>query len=716
MFIHKYVPYVEQQEQSDCGLCCLAMISRYYGKYVTLLDIQESYQNSRDGISLHTLKEIATSLDMDNKIYKVKSEDLVTCNLPVILHWKGHHFVVLESIKNKQYTIVDPAQGRMTITQEEFTQHFSGFTMYLKPNQNFKQKKAKNLWIPYFKMLASKKKFVFSLLLFSILLQVLLLSTPILTNYTIDSIITPRNFNLINVLIIGMSILIVFQLIFTLIRSRLVVILRNHLDLVMMTRFISHLLYMPYSFFQRRSFGDLMFRANSNIMIRQTLSNQALSGILDSSLLFVFTIYLFFQSPSLAVMITLIGIIYFVIIFMANKRLHQLSKEELSKRTKVQWHQSEMLYGILGVKMAGMESEMFKDWEKYYGDQLSAIKKKDYYAANLETLIFTIGITAPFLVLGLGTIKVLNNSMSLGSMIAFFTLTITYFTMLSSLAIACSEFSKMTAYLEKVVDVLDRPTELNGNIKLTELKGNIFVRNLSFSYDSQSKNKILKNISLDIRSGEKVAIVGKSGSGKSTLANLLIGLYEPTEGEIYFDETSLTQLDKSSLRKKIGIVPQDINLFNRSIIDNITTYRPESTLDEVIESAKLAKIDTDIANLPMGYNTIISEFGTNFSGGQKQRIALARALIGKPSILLLDEATSSLDTIIEEEIDKVLSDLRCTRIVIAHRLSTVKNADKIVVLDQGEIVEIGNHESLIQTEGYYYNLINYYDKNAIVAN
>src|SRR5699024_656797 len=300
--------------------------------------------------------------------------------------------------------------------------------------------------------------------------------------------------------------------------------------------------------------------------------------------------------------------------------------------------------------------------------------------------------------------------------VAFFTLTVTYFTMLGSLATSFSEFSKMKAYIERVVDILERPEEKNGERRIERLKGNITVENLSFSYNENPEEELfLENIKLDIEAGEKIAIVGKSGSGKTTVANLLIGLYEPIKGEVYFDDIALSEIDKSTLRKKVGVVPQDIHFFNRSVMENITMYSPSAQLEDVKEAAKLAKIHDDISSLPMGYNTMISEFGTNFSGGQKQRIALARALINKPSILLLDEATSSLDTIVEKEIDEILSDLDCTRIVIAHRLSTVKNADKIFVLDNGKIVEIGTHNDLLRKQGYYYELIFNYDEKSMIA-
>ncbi|WP_369902161.1 peptidase domain-containing ABC transporter [Bacillus manliponensis] len=256
-------------------------------------------------------------------------------------------------------------------------------------------------------------------------------------------------------------------------------------------------------------------------------------------------------------------------------------------------------------------------------------------------------------------------------------------------------------------DVLETPVEDYSDKKVIKEnpKGEICLESVSFCYSKYS-DYVLKDLNLHIKPGQKVAIVGKSGSGKSTLASLLMGLYAPTSGKVLFDGLDLSEIDKNSLRKHIGAVPQHIHLFNRSVFENITMLISDIGEEKVIKAAKLANIHDDIVNMPLGYHTIVSEFGTNFSGGQKQRIALARALVNEPSILFLDEATSSLDTINEKRVDDYLSKLNCTRVVIAHRLSTIQNADLILVMESGRIVEQGKHNTLIEKKGVYYNLHN----------
>jgi ABC-type bacteriocin/lantibiotic exporter with double-glycine peptidase domain len=390
---------------------------------------------------------------------------------------------------------------------------------------------------------------------------------------------------------------------------------------------------------------------------------------------------------------------------MSNQKLQLLSKEELTRKTKVQWMQSEILYGILTIKSAGLEEKMLEIWEGFYQDQLKTTAKKEYYSANLDTAIFGIRIAAPLFFLCMGTWQVMQGHISMGSMIAFYTLTITFFLTLSTLVSAYQQMVKVSAYLSRMGDVLDHPVEDDETETMTtqKLNGQIHLEDVSFRYAKYSP-LVLQNIHLSILPGQKVAIVGKSGAGKSTLAHLLIGLYPPTSGKIFFDGQDIDQLHKPSLRKQIGMVPQHIHMFNRTIYENITLLNPEIKPEMVIKAAQLAQIHEDIIQLPLGYQTVMSEFGTNFSGGQKQRIALARALVHQPSILLLDEATSSLDSVNEAKVDQYLSEMNCTRIVIAHRLSTVQNADLIVVLGDGKIVEQGKHEELLQKKGHYSEL------------
>lgn len=699
------VPYIEQNEQSECGLACLAMICAYYRHHLSLLELQELAGTGRDGISLKTLMDTGQRIGLTCRAYKKAWNDLEEIPLPAILFWKGHHFVVLEKIKNNQFTIIDPAIGRKKLTAEEFQASFSFYLLTLTPSENFQTKAKPSSWKPYFQLFLQNKKLVFALLLWSVLLQILTMVSPLITNFVIDHVILPEEYQWIGTLAWVILFVTLFQAGFTFLRARFLVKLKNSLDWGLMHRFFQHLLHLPYSFFQLRSFGDLAHRANSHTLIREILSNQVVGGLLDLNLVLIFLLYFLIQSPFLALFIILIGILYCVLLIISNERLQLLSKEELTSKTKVQWMQSEILYGILTVKMAGLENKMLSLWGDFYQDQLAATKRKENFSATFETAITVIRIGAPLLILCLGTWEVMNQRLSMGAMIAYYTLSMTFFLSLSTLVTSYSQLVKVSAYLSRMNDVLETPTENieEKQVITKRLRGKIRIKQMSFRYSKHSP-LILEDINLTISPGQKVAIVGHSGAGKTTLAHLLIGLYRPTAGDIYFDGYSLSKVDLSSLRKQIGMVPQQIHLFNRTIYENITLHNPDITPEMVIEAAKLANIHEDIIKLPLGYQTVMSEFGTNFSGGQKQRIVLARALVHKPSILLLDEATSSLDNINEAKVEQYLSKMKCTRIVIAHRLSTIQNADQIIVLDQGRIIERGRHRKLMKAKGHYYQL------------
>ncbi|HDX9591281.1 TPA: peptidase domain-containing ABC transporter [Bacillus pseudomycoides] len=703
----KKVPFVEQMEQADCGICCISMITQYYKSYVSLFELQEIVGSGRDGVSLYTLVETARKIGLSANTYKRKWNEFEGIKLPAILHWNKSHYVVLEKITPERYVIIDPAIGRRQIDADIFRTNYSGFIVSLYPNENFIQQKPVNSWKPYLQLLSNHKHFIISLMLWSLLFQICMLLSPIITNYVIDKIIIPNDYHLFNLLIIGVAAVVIFQVLFLYLRSRFLVLLRNNLDWELMNEFFQHIMYLPYQFFQARSFSDLMFRANSNVMIRETLSNQVVNAILDIGLMLIFLGYFLYQSFIMAVFVIVIGVIYILIIQSSVKHLELLSQQELVSKSKVQMQQGEMLYGIFGIKTSGMEEKMLGLWRGLHQRQLESAKRKELFAVKLETIVSGIRFLAPFIILLMGTWQVGKGSMSMGSMIAFYTLTITFFGILSSLVTSYNELVKVSSYLRRMSDVLETPVEdyLNKKVIEEKPKGEIHLENVSFCYSKYS-NYVLKDINLCIKPGQKVAIVGKSGSGKSTLASLLMGLYTPTSGNVLFDGLDLSELDKISLRKHIGAVPQHIHLFNRSVYENITMLNSDIDEEKVIQAAKLANIHDDIINMPLGYHTVISEFGTNFSGGQKQRIALARALVNKPAILFLDEATSSLDTINEKHVDNYLSKLNCTRIVIAHRLSTIQNSDLIVVLESGCIVEQGKHDTLIEKKGAYYNLHN----------
>lgn len=696
------VPFIEQMQQTECGLCCIAMIAEYYKYSVSLYELRDLSGNSRDGTSLYQLEKLGEQLGFNTNCYKIQSDNLKQILLPAIILWEGNHYVVLEKIKHKYFYIVDPALGRRRISRLDFEESYSGYVFQCFPGPKFKMRKNKSLWKPYLNHLLKQRKLFINIVLVSLILQLFTLSLPILIQFMVDDVIMVHNPDMLDILLLGIIFLVVFNVAFTFIRGRCLITLNNRLDQKMMESFMSHVLKLPYQFFQLRSFGDILFRAGSLRVVRDLFSNHLINGVLDLGLFIVILLYMIIKSPLLATWVIVLASLNFILLIVTRKKLIELNQEEILKNTKVQGIQTEIFYGIFGVKTAGIENQMYLKWSDSFKKLILAYRKKDGFLNYINTATSTFMLISPLIILWVGAKQVFTKELLLGELMAFYAISSQFFSLSNSLVQTSSSFILTNSYLRRIQDVFDErkePTPAHP-IKLPKIKGNIELREVNFGYSKYSP-PVLIDINLTIKAGQKVAIVGKSGTGKSTLGRLILGLYTNTSGKILYDGLDLKTMDKAILRSQIGVVPQDVTLFNRSIFDNIAIHNTKITMNEVIEAAKLAQVHDEVMKMPMKYHTLISEMGMNISGGQRQRIALARALVHKPSILVLDEATSSLDQINEAKIDKYLSKMNCTRVVIAHRLSTVQNADKIVVLHDGKIVESGTYKELINSSGYF---------------
>jgi ABC-type bacteriocin/lantibiotic exporter with double-glycine peptidase domain len=708
------VPFFEQMQQTECGLCAMAMVVAYYKSYVSLYELRERMGSGRDGTTMFHLKNLGEQLGFESKCYRLEADQLDQVHLPAILFWENNHFVVLEKITRKSFVVVDPGAGRRRISPQAFQKQYGGYVLSLIPTEHFERKKDPGVWKPFLRNLSGRRGLFLSILAFSVILQLFTLGMPLLIQFVIDGIIVPKQYDLLEIFLLGIAVLVLFQTAFTFVRGKCLITLQNFLDHRMMTRFFQHLLRLPYQFFQLRSFGDLLFRANSLRVIRDILSNQLIKGVLDLGLLLVMLLYMLFTSWIMTAWVIAVASINILILMITRSRISEANQEEIRNHSLVQGSQAEILYGIFGVKTGGVEQRMYDRWAGQFDGLIRAYRKKEGLLNYVNTATSGLALLAPLSVLWIGANQVMLGTITLGGLIAFHSIANQFFTLSGSIVHTANSFILTGSYLRRVQDVLDTPTEetRENPIRLTSLRGEIELQNVSFAYTKYSPT-VVKKVSLKILPGQKVALVGKSGSGKSTLARLILGLYQPTEGRILYDGHDLRDLDKPALRKQIGVVPQDVTLFNRTIYENITLHNPQAPEEELIEAAKIAQIHDEIMEMPMKYHTMVSEMGMNISGGQRQRIALARALVHKPSLLLLDEATSSLDHVNEEKIDQFLTAMKCTRIVIAHRLTTIMNADLILVLEDGEIVEQGTHEQLLQAggNGYYRRFYEKYNRN-----
>lgn len=696
-------------DKMDCGLCCLAMISEYFGNYVSLFELRDIIGHGRDGISLFNLRNLAEQIGFKAVCRKMDAQQLKSIPLPSILFWDEMHFVVLEKMDKKNYYIIDPEFGRRKLDEKEFNDGFSNYTLTCLPGDSFVKNKKNKSWSPIIKLVYKTPKVSAALLITLIILQLITLAVPFFTQFIVDNIILSKLSNSTYIFGLGMIILVLSQVFFSFLRGKLVIFLENSLDIQMTTNFFKHLLQLPYKFFQLRSFGDLLYRAYSLQTIREIISNYLFKGFLDFGMAIVILFYMFQQSKHLALWTIILGGTNVLFQFLSNKKVIIRNQEEIVKISTINGIQTEMMYGISDIKTSGVEEIFYNKWYEEFKKLILTHKKKAELINIINTISIGLNMFAPLFLLYIGSNLVLSNTLSLGGLIAYNTISIQFFSLCGSIVQIVNMFNLTKTHLNRINDVTNSPIdpECNNSEIFKNIKGTIEFENVCFKYSKFGGN-VIDNISFKIEKGQKVAIIGESGSGKTTLAGLLIGLNIPTSGQVKFDGISLEKLNKKQLRTNIGVVPQTATLFNKSIYENICLNKPEATYEEVVNAAKAAQIHDDIMRMPMKYHTQIAEMGMAISGGQRQRLAIARAIIHNPSILLFDEATSSLDYVNEQKIDTYFSNLNCTRIVITHRLSSILNSDTIIVLDKGKIIGQGTHHELIVFNSFYKN---YYKKH-----
>jgi ATP-binding cassette subfamily B protein len=705
----KIIP-VLQSNAVECGAACLTMICNGFGKNVTLDECVEQIRSGRGGTSAADIQEAALSYGLSTNAYAVEPDQIKDLNLPAIIHWGFNHFVVLENWTKRKIIIVDPSKGRREVTRSEFEKNFTGVILTFEEIPDFKianqAPKESSLWFYFnaFKNNKSTLRIFVMILLASFILQLFGLTLPLFTKFFIDTLIPAKNNDLLAILGIAIIAFVSTKSAFLYLRSTMLLHLQIKFDSQITSSVFYHLLSLPYSFFQLRTSGDIISRLNSNVAIRNIVTYQMISTIIDGGLIIFYFVVLLIVLPSLALVTFAIGIIQLLLAINTSVKTKSLLKESLSSQAELQAYQVEALKGIATLKASGSEIRIINHWYELFIRSLNNTVRKDHFFSIIQILRSSLDTLAPLLLIWLGTSFVINGSISLGTMLAFNALSISFLTPLTSLANSITNLYEGSAHADRVMKILATAPEQTTQKEIpSSLSGKIRLKDIWFGYE-RNKISVIKNINIEIKAGQKIAIVGATGAGKSTLGMLLVGLYLPQKGIILYDNYSLVNLDLRILRNQIGVVLQEPFLFSGSIRQNIAFNNPDMNLEKIVEAARKSAIDREITAMPMGYDTMIAEGGASLSGGQKQRIALARALANDPIILLLDEATSHLDAETEHEIDKMLDSLSCTRIFIAHRLSTIINADLILFMKNGEIIERGTHSELLNNNDEYVRL------------
>ncbi|KAA9378332.1 peptidase domain-containing ABC transporter [Microbispora cellulosiformans] len=701
------VPVLLQNSATECGAACLAVILSFHGHRITVQEVTDHLQVGRDGLSALAVVRAAREFGLKARAFSLEPADLGRVPMPAIVHWEFQHFVVVERWTPDHVDIMDPGQGRRRLTPAEFDAGFTGVLLAFEPEPGFRRVRsgAARAWRRDFlrALVLRRKGLLTQVLAASVLLQVLGLGLATAFQVVVDRILPRGDSGLLALLGVAVLVAVVTQFAVGYLRSVLLVALRSRTDGEVTRNLVSHLVALPYRYFAVRGKADLVNRSNSVMALRETLTGQILSSLLDGPLALVYLLLVFAWDPVFGAFLALLAAGQAALLLGTARRVGELTRRELAALADTQGRLMEAVGGIETLKASGAEPRATRRWSDLFARQLDADVRGGLVRGLIEAALGAVRHLAPLGLLWVGAWRVLDGSLSLGTLLALNALATAALTPIGSLMTSLRSLQQAGAHFDRLSDILAAEPEPSTGIEVLRLRGGIELRGVGFRHDPRGA-WTLRDVSLVVRPGQKVALVGPSGSGKSTLARLLLALYRPTAGEIRYDGVPAAELNPRSLRRQFGVVTQEPSLFTGTIRENIALNLPEAGLDRIAEAARIAGLHDEIMAMPMGYETILVE-GGGLSGGQRQRLALARALLPRPTVLLLDEATSNLDSATEAGIEARLSRLTQTRIVIAHRLSTVRDADLILVIEGGTVVERGTHEELLALGGRYTRLV-----------
>ncbi|OKH52427.1 ABC transporter ATP-binding protein [Calothrix sp. HK-06] len=704
-------PFYAQQSASDCGAACLVMIGNYWGKRFSANRLRDMTNVSRSGASLRAVAAAAESLGFASRPVKATLDKLAEQSLPAIAHWEGKHFIVVYEITSKQVIVGDPAIGQRTLTRQEFAAGWTGYALLLQPTMLVKnaREEGASFW-KFFELIKPHHKVLIEIFIASVLMQIFGLVTPIFTQLLLDRVLVQRSVATLNAVGLGMIVFGLFRITMNGVRTYLLDHTANRVSLALLVGFIKHTFRLPLSYFESRYVGDIVSRVQENQKIQRFLTGQTLSIVLDMLTLVVYLGLMLSYSWRMTLFVLLTVPPFFILALASTSILRRISRDVFNAGAEENSYLIQSLTGIRTVRSLAIEQTVRWRWEELLNDLI----KKGFNAQVIGNRLSVIsGAIETFTSTGLmwyGATQVINGELTIGQLVAFNMLVGNVLSPFQRLSLLWNELQEIVISTERINDVLEAEPEEDLLSKprktLGVLKGRIRFQNVTFRYHPESPKNVLENINFEIKPEQMVALVGRSGSGKTTLSKLILGLYPSTDGKVLIDGHDVTSISLRSLRSQVGVVDQDTFLFGGTIRENISIAYPNASFEEIIQAAQLAGADEFIQQLPLGYETQIGEGGGMLSGGQRQRIAIARALMGNPRLLLFDEATSHLDSeserIIQNNLKTILKGR--TSVIIAHRLSTVRSADLILVLDHGVLVESGTHDELIAKQGHYYYL------------
>ncbi len=688
------VPLIRQTEAAECGLACLAMVAGYHGYRTDLTHLRHRHRISLKGITLAGLMDVADGLGLDGRPVRLEPVDLPHLRLPAILHWDMNHFLVLERTGARSIDLCDPATGRRRISQGELGKHFTGVALELQPRADFERKteraslRLRDLW-SRIKGLTS----TITLILFlTVMLQLFTILGPFYLQLTVDEVLVKSDADLLAVLALAFGAVVILQSLTQWLRGHVIVAAGSLLNYQMALNVFAHLIRLPVTFFEQRHIGDIISRFDSLRAVKDFLTYRLVEAVVDGIIASVTLLILFLYSVELALVVLGALGLFLLLRLALYGPSRRLLEENLIAQARIDSQFIESFRGITTIRLFGREAVRQRTWQNGLATVVNATARTERLALAHE-----MGQT---LILGLETIAVvylaarmtLAGAFTVGMLFAFMAYKQMVTTRATQLIDHFIELRMLGLHLERLGDLVlneqealspaggsPRPEDCPGSARLE-------LRDVGFRY-ANNEPWIFEHLNMTVEPREMVAIVGPSGQGKTTLMKVMLGLLPPTSGEVRVDGRCLEGGLLASYRRRIGVVRQDDQLFSGSIAENITFFDPQPDMDFMVECARIAAIDEDIAAMPMGYESLIGDMGSALSGGQKQRLFIARALYRRPTVLFLDESTSHLDAVRERAVQANLETLNITQVVIAHRETTIAAAHRVLHLGPTGLVE-----------------------------
>ena len=709
-----HTPTLLQMEAVECGAAALGSVLGFYGLYVTLEELRGACGVSRDGAKASKVVQAARYYGMEAKGQRLELDEALAEPTPYIAFWGFNHFVVIDGVGPNHVYINDPASGPRKISTKEFGENFTGVALSMEPGPEFtKGGQRPSTLRALLDWVRNSRSALSYLMAASLLLVFPGLLLPIFLKTFIDDVLI-RGFNdWVFPLVIGIVLAGLLDGLLTYFQQRQFLRLQTKLGIATAGEFFWHVLRLPVDFYTQRYIGDIADRVQSCHRLAMLLAGPLPTNAVNMFTAVFFVVIMAVYSVPLTLAAVGLTALNLVVIQFSNRKRRDLNNAMLNQSAQLAGASMAGLQAIESLKAMGTENDFFVRWSGYQVKTVNTNQQIGGVTTWFDAGPNGLAHLTTIAVLGGGALLIINGQLTIGGLVAFQMLLGHFTAPVQSLLGFNSQLQQVRGDLNRLDDVLRHPqdaslggqeaADANSGAPQRKLTGAIEIRDLTFGYNPDVK--LIENFNLSLTPGKRVALVGGSGSGKSTLAKLILGLYQPSSGAILYDGKPLTEIPRTVFTTSVASVDQDIFLFEGTIDENLTLWDETIPRDAVVHAAKDAKIHDEIVARPGGYDGSVSEQGTNFSGGQRQRLEIARALVQKPSVIILDEATAALDPVTEQIVDDNLRRRGCTCIIVAHRLSTIRDCEEIILLDQGKVAERGTHDELMALGGHYFRLV-----------